>query len=334
MRIIDVVLESLESIANLDYPSDRYELIIVDNSSTDGSFEAIKNFLEKRSSLRKKIIRLNRNLGFTGGNNIGFRARDDSSRYVFLLNNDAVVEDHSVKLYVEIFEKYPRIGALQGVLINRNRRIIDSSGLYLSNMFTTHLFSRNIGDLPSRCEVLRCSFVEGTFPSYRVEALRISMGEKIFEDILFGYGEDLLTSLMIWFRGYSVAFIPKIVGFHMRGSTWSRVDSMYLSHRNYLAMANLFGGSIAYIYSLARTTIGFKCKKLLPILIKESKKLYNELEKKIGKRDITKTSVPIIKVPRRILVRGIITRRTIGRTIDIYVSKWIKKNISRLALYD
>ncbi len=334
MRIIDVALESLESIANLDYPSNRYELIVVDNGSSDRSFETIKNFLEKKSDLRKKIIRLNRNLGFAGGNNIGFRARDSDSKYIFLLNNDAAIKDQSIKLYVEIFEKHPRIGALQGVLIDRNKRIIDSSGLYLSNMFTTHLFSRNIGDLPSRYEVLKCSFVEGTFPSYRVEALKVSMGEKIFEDMFFGYGEDLLTSLMIWFRGYTVAFIPRIVGFHIRGSTWSRIDSMYLSHRNYLAMANLFGGSIAYIYTLARTIIDFKYKKLLPTLINESKKLYNEQKKKIGKRNITKTSIPIIKVPKRILVRGVITRRSIGEIIEIYVSKWIKKNVTRLALHN
>lgn len=37
-RIMPIVLESLKSIANLDYPSDKYELIVVDNGSTDGGF--------------------------------------------------------------------------------------------------------------------------------------------------------------------------------------------------------------------------------------------------------------------------------------------------------
>ena len=78
-RIMPTVLESLESIADLDYPGDRYELIVVDNGSTDGSFERIKGFLEKKTSLRKKVIRLDRNLGFTGGNNVGFAARDRES---------------------------------------------------------------------------------------------------------------------------------------------------------------------------------------------------------------------------------------------------------------
>ena len=45
-RIIDLVLKSLEAVVNLDYPSDRYELIVIVNGSTDGSFEAVKKYLE------------------------------------------------------------------------------------------------------------------------------------------------------------------------------------------------------------------------------------------------------------------------------------------------
>jgi len=47
-----IVLESLKSIVNLDYPSDIYELILVDNGSADGSFEKI-NTVFKPDSLSK-----------------------------------------------------------------------------------------------------------------------------------------------------------------------------------------------------------------------------------------------------------------------------------------
>jgi len=328
MRIIDIVLESLESIADLDYPSDRFELIVVDNGSSDGSFEKIKSFLEKKSGLRKKIIRLRKNLGFTGGSNIGFRARQRDSRYTMLVNNDAIVEDHSLKLYVELLENHSRIGALQGVLVDKRRRIVDSTGLYLSNMFTAHLFTKDPRDLPSDHDLLRCSFVEGTYPIYRVEALRRGLGEKIFENVLFGHGEDLLTSIRIWLSGYIVAFTPRIVGYHMRGSTWTKAESMYLGYRNYLAIINLFGGSVPYIYNLAQTVIHFRYRKLLPVLLKESKKLYARLRKEAINKDILTTSIPLIKVPRKILLRGIVTRRI----IDTYVSKWVKENISKLRI--
>jgi len=128
-KIEDIVLRSLESIAELDYPSDRYELVVVDNGSTDKSPEIIRGFLERRSGLRKKMIRLGRNLGFTGGNNVGFRARDPDSKYIVLLNNDAILFKHSLKELVEHAELRNDIGAVQGVIVelSRDDLRIDSS---------------------------------------------------------------------------------------------------------------------------------------------------------------------------------------------------------------
>ncbi len=83
-RILDIVLRSLESIVGLDYPEDRYELIVVDNGSLDSSLGEIASFLE-RSTIKREVIKLERNLDFTGGNNIGFMARDRESRYVLLV---------------------------------------------------------------------------------------------------------------------------------------------------------------------------------------------------------------------------------------------------------
>lgn len=113
-RFMPVVLESLKSVASLDYPPDRYELVLVDNGSADGSFERIRDFLDKKERLRKKIIRLDRNLGFTGGNNIGFKARDKDSDYVLLLNNDAVLLQDGLKTLVEYAENRARRGRVAG----------------------------------------------------------------------------------------------------------------------------------------------------------------------------------------------------------------------------
>jgi GT2 family glycosyltransferase len=84
---IDLVLESLQAVKDLDYPN--YELIIVDNGSVDDSFNTIKEFINK-SNIKSRLIRLDKNLGFTGGNNVAYAARDPNSKYIVLLNNDAV----------------------------------------------------------------------------------------------------------------------------------------------------------------------------------------------------------------------------------------------------
>ena len=65
MKFIDIVLKSLESFLNLNF--DDYEIIIVDNASSDGNFEIIKKYIvENKRDVKVKIIRNERNLGYTG----------------------------------------------------------------------------------------------------------------------------------------------------------------------------------------------------------------------------------------------------------------------------
>lgn len=66
----------------------NYDLIIVDNKSTDGTVEYLKS-LQLQDIHNVKIILNDENLGFAGGNNVGIKAA--SGDYVLLLNNDTVV---------------------------------------------------------------------------------------------------------------------------------------------------------------------------------------------------------------------------------------------------
>jgi len=73
---MDIALKSIESVLSLDF--DGYEVVIVDNASSDGSFERIRKFIEERkpSSVRIKFVRSNANRGYSGGMNLGWEARD------------------------------------------------------------------------------------------------------------------------------------------------------------------------------------------------------------------------------------------------------------------
>lgn len=113
-RIMNVVKMSLSSIKKLNYSN--YELIIVDNASTDGSFEQIKSYLNE-IGLKAKLIRTKRNLGFTGGNNIGYLMRNTNSKYIVMLNNDEVVYHDSLTKMIQAMKKDPKCGALQGVIL-------------------------------------------------------------------------------------------------------------------------------------------------------------------------------------------------------------------------
>ena len=103
-------LECLDSVYRLDYPD--FEVIVVDNCSSDASVETIR-----RKFPQVILIENTKNLGFTGGNNIGMRyAVSLGADYVWLLNNDTVVEPDSLAKLVAEAEKSPQIGIVSPVI--------------------------------------------------------------------------------------------------------------------------------------------------------------------------------------------------------------------------
>jgi GT2 family glycosyltransferase len=96
-------LSSLESAV-----SDRVRVLVVDNASTDGTYEAVRENFPWA-----EILRNEENLGFPGGNNVGIRyALEEGAEYVVLLNNDTVVDREFVAALLEAAKTDPRAGFL------------------------------------------------------------------------------------------------------------------------------------------------------------------------------------------------------------------------------
>jgi GT2 family glycosyltransferase len=108
----DDIRSCLDSVAVLDYPN--FQVYVVDNHSSDGSLEYLT--LEE-SQGRLILLKNNKNLGYTGGNNIGMKValRDDCD-YLWLLNNDAIVDPSSLSHLVECAEASPRLGLLSPLI--------------------------------------------------------------------------------------------------------------------------------------------------------------------------------------------------------------------------
>ena len=94
LGFMDIALKSIESVLNLDF--DDYEVIVVDNASSDGSFEKIKEIAEEKrpSGVRVRFVRSDVNRGYAGGMNLGWEARDSEAKYVvcLLYTSDAADE--------------------------------------------------------------------------------------------------------------------------------------------------------------------------------------------------------------------------------------------------
>ncbi|MEM3432914.1 MAG: glycosyltransferase family 2 protein [Candidatus Methanomethyliaceae archaeon] len=138
-RGVDTV-RCIASVLASDYPC--FELVLVDNGSTDRSADVIQQVYPELPILRNL-----RNLGFTGGYNTGIReVLRRGVDYVFLLNNDAVLEPSALTLLAKAAMAHPTAGFLGPVIctLEDRRTILSAGGTLLRGWKPCH---RAIGEV-------------------------------------------------------------------------------------------------------------------------------------------------------------------------------------------
>ena len=102
----DLTLDCLASLAEMDYPEDRLQVIVVDNGSRDGTAAAVR---ERYPHVT--VLENGDNLGFAEGNNVGIRhALQGPAEYIMLLNNDTVVDRQMLAELLTVMEQHPEVG--------------------------------------------------------------------------------------------------------------------------------------------------------------------------------------------------------------------------------
>ena len=102
----DLTADCLRSLQRQDYPN--YQVLIVDNGSTDGSGEMIRDQFPWT-----EVLILPENVGYAKGNNVGIRhVLLSSCEYIFLLNNDTEVASDMLSKLVAVAESTPKAGII------------------------------------------------------------------------------------------------------------------------------------------------------------------------------------------------------------------------------
>lgn len=312
---------------NIDYPC--YEAIIVDNGSSDGSWEyIIKTISEikKRHDVPIKLLKLSKNYGFVGGNNAGYRIRNPGARYVALVNNDAIVLPDSLEALVNCIEKSPRVAACQGIVLRPDNRI-DSAGGYLDELLrSVHAYA---GQPP---EVVRtayyASYVHGAYSLFNVEALiAAGLGDRLFDPEYFAYYEDVTLSLMLWQSGYRVKVIPKITAIHIGGASFGPGSPW----RSYLLLRNqaiLNERSNTRFKKLNRIFLVLQALRIRVALLAAGIRVPRHLDpvkavidgivtarrRKLAKIDVYRA--PLLKLPATKLLASLLFRRVIESYVE------------------
>lgn len=223
------------------------EIIVVDNGSARDEAAMLRECYPEIKALRS-----DRNLGFAGGNNLGFAAA--TGDYLLLLNNDTEVEDDTLHYLCETLAGNPAIGAVcPKIRFFAPPRHIQFAG------YTplTHVTLRNalIGfgmpDDGSFDTPRDTPYAHGAAMMVRREVPR-KAGP--MPDIYFLYYEELDWSVRIREQGWKIAYDPRCTVFHKESATTgqqSPLRSYYLTRNRLLfAWRNLHGTarmlSVAY----------------------------------------------------------------------------------------
>ena len=145
---------------NTAYPN--YELIVLDNQSTDGTVEYLKE-LDVKQDPRVKVILNPENSGFAGGNNKAIEQSD--GKYVVLLNNDTVVTRGWLTALVKHMELDPRcgmVGAVTNSIGNEQMIAVQYRNLREMAAFAYNYTRRHMGEvyrdvdrIPLFCTIIR-----------------------------------------------------------------------------------------------------------------------------------------------------------------------------------
>ncbi|MBI2613608.1 MAG: glycosyltransferase family 2 protein [Candidatus Levybacteria bacterium] len=217
-KSLDSILSSIDGKLN-------YEIIVVDNASTDGSPSVILNL--KSKILNLKTILNKENLGFSRANNIGIKA-SKASRYVLFLNPDTIMQKNTVEDMLKFMDSNKSAGAATCKLVMLNGEIDDASHRGfptpwnafshfsgLAKIFPkSKLFSGyNLGwmDMNSIHEI---DALAGAFMLVRREA-----GEKAkwWDEDYFFYGEDIDFCYMLKQKGWKIYYVPTVFVTHYKG---------------------------------------------------------------------------------------------------------------------
>ena len=232
----DDTLECLKSLEKINYSN--YRIIVVDNGSEDDSVSEIR-----RRFSNVKIIENKKNLGFSGGNNVGIKyAIDNGAHYVLLINNDTTVEKDFLNELVEIGESDEKIGVLGSKIYfySEPNRIWFAGGKvsWLKNK-GTHIGLDQI-DSGQYDKIKEMDYLTGCCLLIKREVI-----EKIgvLSEDYFLYYEDTDFSLRAKNANYKIVYVPKSKIYHKisRSTKPGSSNYVYYHSRNGLTMAKRTG---------------------------------------------------------------------------------------------
>jgi GT2 family glycosyltransferase len=204
-----------------------FEVIAVDNGSTDGSQEMLH---EKFPDV--KLIQNDHNLGLGKASNQGIQV--SSGEFILLLNNDTLVNKKAIEAMVALMRTNKDAGAVGGKLLNEDRTFQSGYGRF-STLWEEFLITIRVGELlwdgyPLHFDsnnIKQVSWMSSACLLVRREALN-QIG--LLNEEYFIYGDETDLQYRMKKAGWKAFYIPDATTIHYGGRSmdrWKRRRMVY-----------------------------------------------------------------------------------------------------------
>jgi hypothetical protein len=205
------IRKCLKSLLSQTYPN--YEIIVVDNASTDSSPEIVK-----KEFPQLKFITNNKNLGFAAGNNVGIK--EAKGELIAIFNPDAIAEPNWLSELVNAINSSSDIGIAGGVIYYYEPSDVVWSAGGKIDIFT------GLDWHPYQGEKIKRDHLERTDDIDYIPGCALLIKKEVLEKVglldetYFLYFDDLDIALCAKRVGYKCSFVPFAVVYHMVSFSW------------------------------------------------------------------------------------------------------------------
>ncbi|MFH2136612.1 MAG: glycosyltransferase family 2 protein [Patescibacteria group bacterium] len=233
----------LDAIAKQTYRD--FSLFILDNGSSDGTVEYLKNSLLPVANCRLEFNE--KNVGFAAGHNQALR--ETESEYVLMLNQDIILEPDFLEKIVKFLDGRNDVAAVTGKLLhwdflnNQKTDLIDSAGIKIFKNHRAIELGAGEMDLEEWSTSREVFGVSGAAPVYRRSALNsVAIDGEVFDEDFFSYKEDVDLSYRLRLAGFRAWLMPTARAYHDRSArSIAKTDSAVAkSRKNKSAFVNYY----------------------------------------------------------------------------------------------
>lgn len=228
-----VIVKTVAALLNFDYPEDRYEIIVINDNSTDNSAELLKKIQDENPTRKLIVINTDKITGGKGKSNalnIGYR--QSSGEFIAIYDADNTPERKALSYLVAELKADDSLGAVIGKFRTRNKEVN-----LLTRFINIETLSFQWMAQAGRWQLMKLCTIPGTNFILRRTIIEAIGGwdEK-------AVAEDTEISFRIYLMGYKIKFQPKAVTWEQEPQTlavWFRQRTRWVKGNVYVLIKNI-----------------------------------------------------------------------------------------------